>query len=259
MKSTQPPLMTDALPLRIETAELAGAEQLLVTTRAEIVQLLQQLCQRRDLVSLYLDHTDHFALTLPLVVDEDQLVLDMPSGELRHAVFQASQLQCTAAPQQIKLQFSCAHPRQIDWDGRPALAVDLPSQILRLQRRETYRLTVPLGQPLSCYLPSGHGDTVEVSLVDISIGGIGILGCVPGLSLAPGTHYHGIHIELPDSGTVVADIEIRTSFDLTLRNGIKTVRTGARFLHLPTTTEAQIQRYITHVERERLAREHGIE
>lgn len=259
MNTTQPPLMTEVLPLRIETAELSGAEALTVSTPADIVHLLQQLCQRHDLISLYPDQSDHFALSVGLAVENDSFILDLPTGPLRQAVFDSPALQCIAAPQQVKLQFTGRSPRLINWQNRAALAVDLPDQITRLQRRETYRLTVPLGHPLSCHFPTGHGDSVEASLVDISVGGIGILGYVPGLRLEPGLQYQGVHIELPGSGTVVADIEIRTSFDLSLKNGIRTVRTGARFLNLPGHTESQIQRYITQIERERLAREHGID
>lgn len=122
------------------------------------------------------------------------------------------------------------------------------------QRRSFYRLMTQAVAPLSCYIPV-QGDELEIDLIDLSVGGIGILGYMPGLLLRPGMQYRGIRIELPQVGTLVADIEIRAAEDVTLRNGIHTVRTGAQFLKLSAPAQNLIQRYILLAERERLARQ----
>lgn len=254
MHTATPPLMTDELPLRIEAEELAGAEQFRVTSKVEIQRLAMQLAEHHELVCIYVDSTDRFGLSSMLAVDERSLTLDMPSGALRHEIAAATTLSCVSTLQRVKLQFDCEAVEIIEWQGQPALKVRLPDSVLRIQRRDFYRLTVPLGNPLSCFFPTGHGEDFEVSLVDVSVGGIGILGYVPGLRLTAGTIYHSVRIELPDAGTVVADVEIRSSYNVTLRNGIKTVRTGGQFINLPGPMQSMVQRYITRVERERIAR-----
>ncbi|MGQ5524080.1 flagellar brake protein [Chitinimonas sp. PSY-7] len=121
------------------------------------------------------------------------------------------------------------------------------------QRRAYYRLMTLEVAPLSCFVPV-QGDEVEIDLVDLSVGGLGILGYMPGLLLRPGVKYRGVRIELPKLGTLVADIEIRDVYDITLRNGIRTTRTGAQFIHLGAPAQNLIQRYILEAERERLAK-----
>lgn len=246
--------MTDELPLRIEAEELSGAEQFRVAGKVEILRMMEQLAEHHELLCIYVDATDRFGLSSVLAVTERSLVLDMPSNALRNEIVAASQLYCVSSLQRVKLQFDADAPSEIEWQGQPALEVPLPQSVLRIQRRDYYRLTVPLGQPLSCFFPAGHGEEFEVSLVDISVGGIGILGYVPGLRLTAGTVYHGVRIELPEAGTVVGDIEIRSSYTVTLKNGIKTVRTGGQFINLPGPMQSLVQRYITRVERERIAR-----
>jgi c-di-GMP-binding flagellar brake protein YcgR len=246
--------MIEELPLRIEAAEIEGADQFRVTNAAEISSIARQLADSQEIACLYVDESERFALSAILAAEDNRILFDVPTGELRSEVLASDRLLCVSSLQRVKLQFEVQHPRLVDWQGKVALAVTLPRNMLRIQRRDFYRLTVPLGQPLSCFVPSGQGDDLEISLIDISVGGIGILGYVPGLRLVAGGKYHGVRIELPDTGTVVGDIEIRSSFDVTLKNGIRTVRIGARFLDLPSATQSLIQRYITRIERERIAR-----
>lgn len=256
-KSVLPPLMTDELPLRIEAAELPGGEELRVENRTEIESLLRHLAHRRELVCLYVDESDRFGLSAILDVSNHRFILEVPPGDMRSAITSAQKLLCVSRLQQVKLQFEAGDLQHVQWKGEAALSLALPTSVLRFQRRDFYRLTVPLGQPLSCFIPTGAGDEVEISLVDISIGGIGILGYTPGVHLDNGTRYQNVRIELPDTGTIIANIEVKASFDVTLKNGIRTVRTGAQFVNLPGTVQALIQRYITRIERARISREQG--
>lgn len=258
MTMLPPPLMTEELPLRLEPEELSGGEQFHVDSRTEIESLLTQLAQRKELICLYIDASENFDLSAAIAVSGDQLILDLPRRGMGDAILLASQVLCVSNLHRVKLQFESRAPRRVEWEGRPALALSLPSQLLRFQRRDFYRLTVPLGHPLSCYIPTGRGDEVEISLVDISVGGIGILGYAPGIRLSGGLRYQNIRIELPGTGTIVGTVEVRASFDVTLKNGIRTVRTGAQFISLPGTSQALIQRYITRIERERIARQQHI-
>lgn len=257
MTSQATSLMTDELPLRIEAAELAGGEQFTIENQAEIDLLLQQLGARRSLACLYVDETEAFALSRVLGTEQGRLFLELPTGDLRTTVLGGAPVLCVSSLQRVKLQFDIGTCKHADWQGIAACSFAYPKQILRFQRRDFYRLTVPLGHPLSCHIPGNQGDEVEVSLVDISIGGIGILGYAPGVRLSSGLRYQNVRIELPETGTIAASIEIRASFDVTLKNGIRTVRTGAQFVGLPGTAQALIQRYITKVERARIALQQG--
>lgn len=120
------------------------------------------------------------------------------------------------------------------------------------QRRSHYRLLTQAVEPLSCFI-AVQGEEMDIDLVDLSVAGIGILGYLPGLLLQPGQVWRNIRIELPQVGTLCSDVEIRSAQDVTLRNGIRTVRTGAQFLAPSSTLQNMVQRYILQAERKRLS------
>ncbi|QDQ26620.1 flagellar brake protein [Chitinimonas arctica] len=248
MKTSLPPVVVDEIPLRAEPAELLTARQFQISDGKEIRQLLLQLLEGQCLGTIFLDKSDRFLPSSVLAVDKETLFLDIPAEHIRATILSSRQILFVAALKKVKLQLEGFNPRIIEWQGRQALAVDLPKEILHLQRRDAYRLHFPPGENISCFLAEGDGD-VEIPLMDISIGGIGILGYAQGISLAIGTNHNGIHIELPDTGTVVADIVVRSIMDITLKNGIRTSRIGAEFVGLPSAMQALIQRYINRATR----------
>ncbi|WP_460535460.1 flagellar brake protein [Chitinimonas naiadis] len=244
MKSPSPPLLTEELPLRAEQDELQAAAQSRVFNPGEIQQLLGKLIAARAVISLYPEKPGIIARLPVLGIDGHQLILGLPEEGDRGPVFDARQLLCVGLLDRVKLQFDVGYPRLVDWQHQPALAVTSPANILRLQRRSSYRLTVPLTQPLSCYIPQRHDDEIEVSVIDLSVGGMGVLAFIPGMRFGPGDHYHGVRIELPGMASVGVDILVRSRLEIVLRNGIRTVRTGLEFTRLPVHDQHQIQQYI---------------
>ncbi|MDK2122967.1 flagellar brake protein [Parachitinimonas caeni] len=257
MVTASPPLVSEEVPRRITEADLAAGQPMTLANAAEIAQLLTAVASGHEMVCLYFGQgADDFALSAILGVDPQHhsFVLDFPADtDSLPQTSEGYRLLCVTSQNRIKIQFEVV-ARDFMLNGRAALLAALPQSVLRLQRRDHYRLTTPLGQPLSCHIPVSAQEEIEVALIDISLGGMGILGYVPGLKLAPGTCYAHVRIELPGTGTIVADIQVRSTFDITLRNGIRSVRTGCQFLNLPGTMQALVQRYITRIERERLAR-----
>ncbi|HEY9100521.1 flagellar brake protein [Chitinimonas sp.] len=250
MLTSTPPLLTEELPLKAEPEELQGAALSRLHNPAEVHQVLAGLIAKRAIVSLYPEKPGVIA-SLPLLgIDGHQLILALPEEAERAAVFDARQLLCVGLQDRIKLQFEVGYPRLVEWQRQPALAVTAPASILRLQRRDHYRLTIPLSQPLSAFVPlqADGEEEIEVSIIDLSLGGMGILAFIPGLRLVPGARYHGIRVELPHMASVAVDAQVRSRFELVLRNGIRTVRTGFEFTPLPPASRQQIQHYINRIE-----------
>jgi c-di-GMP-binding flagellar brake protein YcgR len=63
---------------------------------------------------------------------------------------------------------------------------------------------------------------------------------------------------LPDVGAIVTTLQIRNSLDMTLLNNKSNRRLGCQFIDIPRPMLAQVQRYITKLERERNARLAGL-
>jgi hypothetical protein len=67
-----------------------------------------------------------------------------------------------------------------------------------------------------------------------------------------GSTYPGCRIELPGVGTLELTLGIQSLFEVTLKNGAKSLRSGCQFVNLHPSMETLIQRYILRLERDRI-------
>ena len=161
----------------------------------------------------------------------------------------------------IRILFASALVEECNHGGTPALKIAVPETLIRLQRREYYRMTTPVSNPVRVTIPLppalGGADT-PFPLADISCGGIAILDNKLILGETIGRDYPGCRIDLPDVGIVTTTLQIRNSLDMTLLNNKLNRRLGCQFVDLPRSMLAHVQRYITRLERERNARMAGL-
>ena len=140
---------------------------------------------------------------------------------------------------------------------RPAL----PETLLRLQRREYYRLQVPVTQPLECAIPQHHPDgetTYErYRVLDISGGGIALAVQAENPTLRPYREFPDCLLYLPDGGPLSLRLMVKSLHSQLNQNGTESWRAGCQFTDLPRGADALIQRYIFRLERQRSARERG--
>lgn len=253
-------------PLRFEIEQPDDYDQYLLRSRPEIVAVLRSLVQKRALVSAYFNRGSSFLLTSVLQVDtgSGQLVLDCGREEAtnRQALL-ADQLILTAMVDKVKIQFTLSKLAETQSAGRAAFSAALPDKVLRLQRREYFRLSTPIAKPVKFVTtlkrPDGSALVVEASLLDISGGGVGLMASPALAALLPRAGMlTECRMTLPDEGLLVANLCVRNKFDVTTRGGSRYVRVGCEFIALPGARMSMVQRYITRVERERKARLSGM-
>jgi c-di-GMP-binding flagellar brake protein YcgR len=151
------------------------------------------------------------------------------------------------------VQFSSVRIESARLGDEAVFRVPMPRELLRLQRREYYRLVTSVVKPVKCLINTGAG-LMESVVVDISIGGVGILAYPDDGRLKAGETYHGCRITLPGTGEFAVGLSVCTTFEITLKNGRLTHRAGCQFIDLPPSVETAIQRYIIQIDRERRAR-----
>ena len=234
----------------------------LLRDRREILFHLNLLTKRGNLVTAYLDGGPGFFLTSILVVDDDhdQVILDAAQEEtLNQQAAQAEQITLVTAHEKVKIQIRVGSARKTISQGHPALAVKFPEKMLRLQRREFFRLEPPLAHPLFCELcvTSAQGEQRQFTLnvADISGGGLSITIPSEGMVVEPDMEFGNCRLMLPETGAIVTSLRVRNLFRITNRDGSITLRAGCEFTHLSSAMASTIQRYILKVERERNARE----
>jgi c-di-GMP-binding flagellar brake protein YcgR len=243
--------------MEIEPASAADDSKYLIHSRTEIAHVLRAIMQKNELVTAYFNHGHDFILTSIVEVDPGlgAVIVDCGANDaLNKKILDSEKIIFVTTQDRVKVQFVADKIESIQHNKRNAFRVKLPATLLKLQKREFYRLSTPVINPIKCIIPTTRHGRVNVSIADISIGGIGIVGYPPEVEFEPGQVYDGCRIDLPDIGTVTVSMEIKSAFEITLKNGSKTKRCGCEFINIPSSMQAMIQRYIIKLERERRAK-----
>lgn len=251
--------------LRFELMQADDYGKYLLHSKKEIIFILRAMRDKGALITVYFNQGSDFLLTTLLSVSADgnAMLLDPGSNaEMNRKALASEKLVFIATHDKVKIQFTVKHLARTEYEGREAFRAAIPEELLRLQRREYYRLTAPIAHPLRCTIPvnlaDGSKSTIETTVIDISGGGLGVMVPPEGVEFETDHLFENCRIELPEVGTVQATLRVRNVFEFTLRSGAKTKRSGCQFVELPGHMMTLIQRYIIRVERERKARETGM-
>lgn len=264
-EATSPLPAEDSEPKPDSLLEPSDYHQYLLHHQSEIAFVLKDLIQDRAQITIFFNEGKDLLLTALLSYDDQGLIFDYgASEEINRKIQQAEKLFCVASLNKVKVQFILrSNLQQIDYQGRPAFRGPYPETLLRLQRREYYRLTMPVTRPLKCVIPitdqqTGATTSAEVNVVDLSGGGVAVVAPPEGMVLEPGQEFPGCQIELPEIDTITVTLRVKSLFEVTLRSGTVIKRSGCEFVNLPGPLLTRIQRYIIREERERKARESGL-
>jgi c-di-GMP-binding flagellar brake protein YcgR len=247
--------------IQLGLASTPDDSRFLVNNALEIVRTLRGLSNRNEMVSAFFNAGNDLMLTSVLDVrpENNAMMLDVGSNDaLNKRILKAEKIIFITALDNVKIQWVSNQIVADTFDGRDAFRIAVPNQILRLQRRECYRLNTPLVSPLKCQIPTGQDVSVEVALADISVGGIGVV--IPQLTevtFEVGTVFPGCRIELPGVGVAEFTISIQSTWEVTMKNGHKSMRAGCKFIDMRPGIQSLIQRYIIKLERERIANAPG--
>lgn len=245
-------------------AELENWHDYEVGSRREIVSMLRQIGEKKQLIRMLVNGESDVAVTSILEVDEetDTIVLDRSLDPLQNErIAAAGSAMCETTLDKIRILFTAEGLADATHAGAPALRADIPPTLIRLQRREYYRMTTPVSSPVRALIPLPPETGVGVGafpLHDISVGGIAILDNRLQLGATVGRVYEDCRIELPEIGPITASLQIRNSLDITLLNNRSNRRLGCQFIDISRGGLAAVQRYITKLERERNARLAGL-
>ena len=243
--------------MEMELVSAADDNKYLIHSRTEIAHILRAIMQKNELVTAYFNYGHDFILTSIADVDPGlgTVIIDCGANEaLNEKILESAKVIFVTTQDRVRVQFVADKIESIQHNKRNAFRIKLPASLLKLQKREFYRLSTPVINPIKCIIPTTRHGRVNANIADISIGGIGIVGYPPEIEFEPGQVYDGCRIDLPDIGAVTVSMKIKSAFEITLKNGSKTKRCGCEFINIPTSMQAMIQRYIIKLERERRAK-----
>ena len=248
----------------LQEADLENWHDFEVESRREIIALLRSIGEKNQLIRMLIHGESDVCVTsiLDVTPDDNTVLLDRSlDTEQNKRILAAKGLSFETTLDKIRILFSADKVESASFEGNPAFKIVLPASLIRLQRREYYRMTTPVSNPVRVVIPLPAelgGGTNTFPLADISCGGIAILDNKMLLGDTIGKNYTDCRIDLPEIGTVTTSLQIRNSLDLTLLNNKSNRRLGCQFVDIPRGALAMVQRYITKLERERNARIAGL-
>ena len=266
---------SSALPANAATAEPTAAQKLaaellstdefskyLLSSKSEMFAVFHGMVEQISQVTMFFNEGMDMVLTSIVSYNDNGIILEYgASPETNRKALEAKKLFCVAQLDKVKIQFILRGVQRVETKDGPAFFAALPENVLRLQRREYYRLATPVARPLKCVVtfPAVNGESrvLEAHIGDISGGGLGLISIPLDISLETGLEL-GCRMELPEVGVVNGRMVVRSTFESVTRSGIRSQRAGCEFVKLPGSMLTLIQRYIIKIERERKARESGM-
>jgi c-di-GMP-binding flagellar brake protein YcgR len=236
-----------------------------VYSRREIVHLLRAMNEKNQLISMRADGSENVVTSILDIDDANDLVVidRAPSKIVNQRLLDSEHVTFETVLDSIRILFFAEGMQECMYEGLPALCTPIPKSVIRLQRREHYRVPTPVATPLRCAIPMLNEDsqgttTVFVVLKNISGGGIGVIDEKKQLDNTIGVIYKNCRIEIPGGPPVVCSLQVRNSLDQKLPSGKDVRRIGFMFVDLAKPMLTTIQRYITKLERERNAKATGM-
>src|SRR5690606_6908140 len=129
----------------------------LLTAPLEIRPILRTVRRRAALVRMYVKgNPDLSIMTTVLAFDEEtgRVIVDCsPDNDLNQRLLKADHVIFDTQIDRININFTASGLQACTHDNLPALSFPLPPAIRRVQRREFYRVDIPMGEPASCTIP----------------------------------------------------------------------------------------------------------
>lgn len=247
--------MLGAMMRSTDNLQFGEWHEFAVTSRREILAYLRNICEQKTRILVQVGGQLVTWITA-VGCDEAALILDRAlSREQNDGIMKAGVVTFETSLDNIRIVFDTTRIRAVDYEGGPVFALDLPDRIIRLQRREFYRVATPVIYPLlvSIQMPkAAGGEPFSFSLADISCGGICLLDNQQTLGAKVGRVYPRCRIDLPDVGVVTTGLQVRNSATTTLLNNRTNSRLGCQFVDMSSAHLSMVQRYVTKRECERI-------
>ncbi len=251
--------------LKIELMQSDTDNDYMLYSKVEIAGILRTLVAQSTLMTVYFNEGNDFLMTtlLKLQPDSNTMILDIGGdNDMNQRALRAAKLICITSIDKVKIQFALHGIQPVQFEGRNSFLAEIPKAVLRLQRREFFRLLLPVTKPLKCrtlITNTDHSKThFETTILDISGGGVGLIVPPADICFQTDMLLDNCQIELPGVGNIQVALRVRSIYEVIMLNGARSKRSGCQFINLSGQALTLVQRFIIKSERDRKARESGL-
>lgn len=224
-----------------------GTGPFLIHSRREIISILRRLIEHRAQIRMTFHDGAEAAATSMLAVDDDGVIVDSLCDPTELSRLLASRsISFDATLDHIRIAFFVGRIEACVYDALPSLHIALPDGLIRLQRREYYRVPTP---HCTIQIPHKTGTrTVKLAVQNVSAGGIALIDDTELLDVWRGTEYPDCEIDIPGAQKITATLCIMNACEVQLLNGKPAKRLGCAFVNPNAAMLAAVQRYVTKLE-----------
>ena len=228
---------------------IENMEHYMLYGRGEIMQKLRQLGKKNSLISLHFNDNSMLSTVVDVLADRNLLVLDYGGNEeLNQKLLKHNRAIVKTDYDGITAQFTITDIRKARLKGKSSFACTLPESVLWVQRREFYRVRIPLSETVTCELIHGDDNRTEYPVLDISTGGIALFDKNDELELEPGNVFHNCKLTLGEHDAAFINLEIRNHILKNPNDSSEGSRCGCAFLNLTGDFEIAVQKFINAVD-----------
>lgn len=241
----------------------SALEPYMLTSPADILDVLQSIRNRNSTLRTLIEPASLTTATSLLDINtrSGTLVLSMSrsDNELEPSDFlSAKNVLSDTSLGASHVQFAGSDAMPHDNDKHTALRIPIPIQLLHIQRRDSYRILTPVTSPVDCnIIPGSSKKPVTLSIADISLGGICLTTEQQDIDCTVGKIYANCTIDLPGVGTINVALQVAHVTQQPSALGITRYRIGCAFVQPNYSAAALVQRYISQLEREEIAKKRG--
>lgn len=234
-------------------------EKFLTHHSVEIAQILNELAKNKTTLNLSFNYGKDQGLTTVIGVSRDKrfVYLDKSLDPGFNKRLLNSDSITISKTDGIKIRWSTKQLTEVRLKDGDAFKMVLPTRLYRFQRREFFRSLTPTIDPVLCYISyinpiDKTEESLAITLVDVSLGGIGTLSDHLFSLLALEKVFSRCSITLPHLGVLETSLCVKHITETVMLNGSKKFRVGFEFVGLSRNQERPLQQYVTQLEREAL-------
>ena len=236
-----------------KTAVIEDDENFIITSETEILQKLRMLEKSKCIVTAYFDQGSQTLLTAIVdILPEKQLILlDYgPDESINRAILEDKHIIFKTSVNGVTVKFDVGNAQKAKFKGEAVFACPLPKDLLWVQRRDTYRVRVPMGIHAFCIVYDGK-TSKQYRIHDISVGGVALEDPDNNILFALGNKFDKCEITLPEFGTGEVDLEVRSIFPPPPEAPKAPRKIGCLYHELRSDLDAMIQRFIHSIDSQR--------
>ncbi len=230
-------------------------ERCTLNSPPDVLFELRNLVRQNEKISVIFDEGRKSFLTILIDASEKDgnLYFDIGGSEdVNQAFLRSERAVFVGVVGGIRIQFTVRGSRIATLGGEPAFAVALPKTLLRLQRRDAFRLLLPVTVPYRCRIRKGPDEAIVLPLYDISVGGVGFQVPAPP-KLVSMERLTNSRLDLREGGLLSVTLEIRYVLAVQSRTDKPMWHIGCQFIKISPLNETLIQRFMARIEAERRA------